>query len=153
MADNSPFLSQLASRARLLHSETNISQSQMAAAIGMRDGNYSLLLKYTNTPRQQAVATFSKPTRSSRIMELQENGKALRFDNSGWVPREGGTDDPNGTTDITSTTDAITSQLAGLVSVFKGLDYVTRKNVLDSFKKAHAAANSIPTTQKVHRKG
>jgi transcriptional regulator with XRE-family HTH domain len=109
MADNSLLIRQLASRARKLHEQTNISQAQMAAAIGMADGNYSqflrdrrgigaeatcLLLKYTNMPRQQAVAAFSKPSRSSRIMELQEKGRRMHLDDGGgWVP--GRTSDPN----------------------------------------------------------
>jgi transcriptional regulator with XRE-family HTH domain len=111
MADISPLLQQLASRARKLHEQTGISQSRMATAIGMADGNYSaflngnrgigaeatcLLLNFTNMPIAKAVAAFSKPLRSSKIMELQEQGRRMRLDNDGggWVPGLSGRD-PN----------------------------------------------------------
>jgi hypothetical protein len=81
----------------------------MATAIGMADGNYSaflkgnrgigaaatcLLLKFTNMPRAKAVAAFSKPLRSSKIMELQEQGRKMRLDDDGggWVPGLSGRD-------------------------------------------------------------
>jgi transcriptional regulator with XRE-family HTH domain len=109
MADTNSLLQQVASRARKLHDQTGISQSRMAAAIGMASGNYSaflngnrgigaaatcLLLKYTNMPRAKAVAAFSKPIRSGRIMELQEQGRKIRLDDSGgsWVPGLSGRD-------------------------------------------------------------
>jgi transcriptional regulator with XRE-family HTH domain len=110
MADNSLLIRHLASRARLLHDSAGISQSQMANAIGMAEGNYSnflagkrgisagatcVLLKYTSMPTAQAIAAFSKPVRSSRIMELQEKGRRMHLDDDreGWVP--GRTSDPN----------------------------------------------------------
>src|SRR5258708_39864102 len=101
MPDNPTLLTQLANRTRKWHNETGITQSQMAKAIGMQDGNYSaflsgrkgigseatcLLLQLTAMPRRQAVAKFSNFLRSSRIMELQECGQPLRFDNAGWQP-------------------------------------------------------------------
>ena len=48
--------------------------------------------------------------------------------------------------------DAVTSTVADLVSVFGTFDYLTRKAVIDSFVKAHAAANTITTNQKFSRK-
>jgi hypothetical protein len=113
MADNSSLLKQLASRARNLHDQTGVSQAQMARAIGTADGNYSnflagkrgigaeatcLLLKYTNMPKQQAIAAFSKPLPTSKITLLQEQGRRMRFDNSGWYPgtgTSGAGQDPN----------------------------------------------------------
>jgi transcriptional regulator with XRE-family HTH domain len=132
MPDNQTLLNQLANRARKWHTDTGITQSQIAEAIGMADSNYSaflsgrkgigsestcLLLQFTAMPRRQAVARFSNPIRSSRIMELQENGKPLRFDNPGWTPREGGTDHPNGTTSITSTSKAQRESVQNLLAV------------------------------------
>jgi hypothetical protein len=96
-------ISQLANRARLFHQNTNISQSMMAKAIGMTEANYSsflkkkrglsaestcLLLKFTNMPKQQAVAKLTESTITSQIMLLQRNGKRISLDkNDGaWVP-------------------------------------------------------------------
>jgi transcriptional regulator with XRE-family HTH domain len=104
MPDNQPLLNQLANRCRKWHDHTGITQSQMAEALGMADSNYSaflsgrkgigsestcLLLQLTALPRRQAVARFSMPVRSSRIMELQEKGEAMYFDNSGWTAHRG----------------------------------------------------------------
>jgi hypothetical protein len=65
-------ISQLANRAKLFHQNSNISQAMMAKAVGMTEANYSqflrkkrglsaestcLLLKFTNMPKQQAVAS------------------------------------------------------------------------------------------------
>jgi hypothetical protein len=154
---------QLANRARTFHQNTNISQGMMARAIGMTEANYSqflnkkrglsaestcLLLKFINMPRQQAIATFTKPILSSQILQLQERGKPMTFSNDGWVPQEGSNSDPNDHGDITTTPSAVTATVADLTSVFQTLDHLTRKAVIDSFVKAHAAANSIPTGQK-----
>jgi len=114
-------LKQLANRCRSFHSQIGITQTQMSKAVGMSDGNYSaflagnkgigseatcLLLKYTALSPQKAIATFSKPIFSAKILNLQENGRKLRFDNGGWTPKEGGADDPNGTRDISGSCDA-----------------------------------------------
>jgi len=124
MADNSSLLQQLASRARHLHEQTGISQSQMAKAVGMADGNYSaflngrkgisaqatcLLLKYTGMTRPQAIAAFSKPVRSSKVMQLQEQGRRMRFDNDGFVPGLSGQDPNDAGNTIDDTPDADTS--------------------------------------------
>jgi transcriptional regulator with XRE-family HTH domain len=168
MPDNAPLLRQLANRAKLFHSNTGITQTQMARAIGVDGSNYSSflagrtginseavcrLLKYTSLTQRQAIATFSKPTFSAKILSLQEKGQPLRFDNSGWVPSENSTDDPaRSGTDITSTPRARTQQVADLTAVFQGLDYVTRKNVIDAFIVAHAASNTLPTKQQFSKR-
>jgi hypothetical protein len=165
---NSHLLVQLAHRAQRFHESTGISQSMMAAAVKMTEPNYSsflkgsrglsaestcLLLKFVNLPKQQAIATFTKPVLSSHILELQERGKAMTFDNSGWVAAEGNdAADPANTGDITNCPKAITETVANLVDVFSQLDYVTRKAIVDSLVKAHSSANSIPTSQKFSRK-
>jgi transcriptional regulator with XRE-family HTH domain len=157
MPDNQPLLIQLANRCRKWHDQTGITQSQMAEALGMADSNYSaflsgrkgigsestcLLLQLTALPRRQAVTRFSKPMRSSRIMELQEKGEAMYFDNSGWLPREGSTADPLGSTDITSIRKAATvTSIADLVAVLGQLDNVTRKTVIDAIVKAYPNPN------------
>ena len=114
--------------------------------------------------KRQAVATFTKPVLSSQILRLQEKGKAMQFDNgaiepyqgsigqfdssnSGWVPAEGSNSDPNNHGDITSTPSAVTATVSDLTSVFQTLDHLTRKAVIDSFVKAHAAANSSLLTR------
>jgi hypothetical protein len=158
MADTSSLLQQLASRARYFHQSTGITQSQLASALKMADGNYSAflagkkglgaeavcqLLKFTNMSKQQAIAQFSRPVRSSRIMELQECGKALHFSNDGWTAREGGTDDPNNSTDITNTRKAATAtSIADLVALLGALDGVTRKSVIDAIVKAYPNPNA-----------
>jgi hypothetical protein len=116
MADNSSLLRQLANRAREWHTNTGISQSMMAHAIGMEDGNYSaflagkkglgaestcLLLEFIAMPRREAIAKFSAPVRTSKVVSFQSKGTKMYFDNDGYVPGLSGTD-PNGTDDITS---------------------------------------------------
>jgi transcriptional regulator with XRE-family HTH domain len=167
MPDNS-LVRQLANRCTLFHRNTGITQTQLARAVGMSAGNYSdflsgkkgigaeataLLLRYTGMSQRQVVAAFSKPVFSAKILNLQEKGQPLRFDNSGWVPSENSTDDPaRSGTDITSTPRARTQQVADLTAVFQGLDYVTRKNVIDAFIEAHAASNTLPTKQQFRKR-
>ena len=122
---NSPLLIQLAKRASRFHESTGISQSMMASAIKMSEGNYSsflrgnrgigaestcLLLKYVNLPKQQAVAKFTQSPITSQIMLLQQNGERISLDrNDGaWVPGLSG-NDPSGTSSIDDTPDADTS--------------------------------------------
>jgi hypothetical protein len=84
-------------------------------------------------------------SRSSKILHLQSNG--------GWLPREGSTDDPNGTTDITDTTDAQKASIASLLDVFNNLNSLTRQTLIDSLTKAHAnAAGTTPATTQKFRK-
>jgi hypothetical protein len=86
MPENSNLLKQLANRCKLFHSQTGISQTQVAKAVGMSDDNYSaflsgrkgigseatcLLLKYTALSPQQAVAAFSKPVFSASVLHLK----------------------------------------------------------------------------------
>jgi transcriptional regulator with XRE-family HTH domain len=108
MSDNS-LVRQLANRCSLFHRTTGITQTQLARAVGMAAGNYSdflsgkkgigaeataLLLRYTGMSQRQAVAAFSKPVFSAKILNLQEKGQPLHFDISSWVPSENSTDDP-----------------------------------------------------------
>jgi transcriptional regulator with XRE-family HTH domain len=122
MSDTSPLLKQLANRAKLFHSQTGISQSQIAKALGMADGNYSnflagkrgigseatcLLLQFTNMPVQQAVAKFSKPALTSKITQFQQQSRAMRFDaddDGAWIPGLSGRD-PNESASIDDPTD------------------------------------------------
>jgi hypothetical protein len=107
MPDNPSLLRQLTNRAKRLHQHTNVSQSSMANAIGITDGNYScflkrrrglstestcLLLQFVNMPVQEVVAKFCKSTLSSKILRLQENGKQMRLSNDGWVAGQSGMD-------------------------------------------------------------
>jgi hypothetical protein len=164
---NETLLKQLANRAKAWHQNTGISQAALAAALNMEEGNYSgflkgkrgisaeatcTLLEFIKLPKRNAIAKLNKPVLSSRIMELQEKGKPMTFDNSGWVAQEGSNSDPNNHGDITTAPSAVTATVADLTSVFQTLDHLTRKAVIDSFIAAHAAANSIPTSQKFSRK-
>jgi transcriptional regulator with XRE-family HTH domain len=111
MPDNSSLIRQLARRARLFHSNTGISQAQMAKKLGMADGNYSnflsgkrglgakatcLLLQVMDLPMRQAIATFTKPALTSKITQFQEQGRAMRFDGNdddgAWCPGLSGKD-------------------------------------------------------------
>ena len=103
MADSPSLIKQLSNRARLFHSNTNIPQSMIAKAIGTEQSNYSAflagnrgvsaestckLLNLMSLTKEQAVAKFYKPSPTSRIMLLQQNGQKMRMDDSGgsWVP-------------------------------------------------------------------
>jgi hypothetical protein len=152
MPDNSNLLKQLANRCKSFHSQTGITQTQMSKAVGMSDGNYSaflagrkgigseatsLLLKYTALSPRQAVAAFRKPVFSASVLHLQEQGKPLRFNNPGWVPQEGSTQDPNGTTPISGTSDAQRQAVDNLLAVLAELDEMARVAVLGSIAKAY----------------
>jgi transcriptional regulator with XRE-family HTH domain len=169
MPDNSVLLNQLANRAKSWHSVSGISQSKLARAIGIAESNYSsflagrtgigseatcLLLKYTAMNPRQALAAFSKPTFSASVLHLQERGKPLRFDNNGWTPKEGGIDDPNGTTDITGTSDAQRQAVENLLSVLAELDELTRQAVVGSIAKAYPNpyGTTAPNGQRFSRK-
>jgi hypothetical protein len=106
---NETLLKQLANRAKAWHQDTGISQAAIAAVLKMEAGNYSgflkgtrgisaeatcTLLEYIKLPKRNAIAKLNRPVLSSRILALQERGRAMTFDNSGWVPQEGGTSDP-----------------------------------------------------------
>jgi transcriptional regulator with XRE-family HTH domain len=164
---NKTLLKQLANRAKTWHHNTGFSQAALAAALNMDAGNYSgflkgtrgisaettcTLLEYINLPKRNAIAKLNKPVLSSLVLALQERSKSITFDNSGWVAQKGGTFVPNDHGDITTTPDAVKTTVADLVSVFQTVDYLTRKCVIDSFVKAHAAANTIPTNQRFSTK-
>jgi hypothetical protein len=95
-------------------------------------------------PLRQAIATFSKPVCSSRILQLQEQGKKLKFDNPGWVSREGGIGDPVNSSSVTSTNDAQRQAVKNLLSVLAELDELTRQAVVGSIAKAYP--NPLGTT-------
>jgi transcriptional regulator with XRE-family HTH domain len=169
MPDNAPLLRQLANRAKLFHSNTGITQTQMARAIGVDGSNYSSflagrtginseavcrLLKYTSLTQRQAIATFSKPTFSAKILNLQERGQHLRFSNPGWVPQEGSAQDPNATTDITGTSDVQREAVENLLAVIAQLDELTRQAVVGSIQKAYPNpyGTTAPTSQRFSRK-
>jgi hypothetical protein len=165
---NETLLKQLANRAKAWHQDTGISQAALAAALNMEEGNYSgflkgkrgisaeatcTLLEFIKLPKRNAIAKLNRPVLSSRILALQERGRAMTFDNSGWGAAEGnGAADPVNTGDITNCPRAITETVANLVDVFSQLDYLTRKAIVDSLNKAHATANSIPTNQKFSKR-
>jgi hypothetical protein len=156
MPDNPSLIRQLANRAQSFHRSTGITQTQMARAVGMSDGNYSaflagrkgigseatcLLLKYTALSPRQAVGAFSKPVFSASITHFQEGGKQLRFANPGRVAREGALDDPNNTTDITTTSDAQRQAVDNLLSVLAELDEMARVAALNAIQKAYPNPN------------
>jgi transcriptional regulator with XRE-family HTH domain len=164
MPDTSPSLiRQLANRARSFHQLTGIPQSRLASAIGMSDGNYSnflagrkgigaeatcRLLKFTNMPTRQAIATFSKPVPTSRIMELQEQRRHLQLDNSGYVPGQSGID-PNNSTPIDATPDADTGYNQDDVDLLKGLLCMNRQAI----RKIKGYLQQIDVRAKVNRDG
>jgi hypothetical protein len=169
MPDNVPLLRQLANRAKIFHSQTGISQTQMAKAIGVNAANYSSflsgrtgmgseavchLLKFTAMSQRQAVAAFSKPVFSASITHFQERGKHLKFDNPGRIAREGATDDPKGTTSITSTSDVRREAVENLLAVLAALDELTRQAVVGSIAKAYPnpLGTTPPNEQRFSRK-
>jgi hypothetical protein len=125
----------------------------MERAIGVAESNYSfflagrtgigseataLLLKYTAMTQRQAVAAFSKPVFSAKVLSLQENGKKLHFDNNGWKPEVGNSAiDPVNSTDITGTRDIQREAVNNLLAVLAELDEMARVAVLGSIAKAY----------------
>lgn len=112
---------QLAHRAKVFHQSTGISQSLMARAVDMTESNYSaflngkrgigsestcLLLKFTNMTRKQAIAQFTVPVRTSKVVAFQSQGRRMHFDNDGYVPGLSGTDPNDDGRDITDVPDA-----------------------------------------------
>jgi transcriptional regulator with XRE-family HTH domain len=169
MSDTS-LLKQLANRCRSFHSQTGITQTQMSKAVGMSDGNYSaflagrrglsaestcLLLKYTAMNPRQAIATFSKPVFSASIISLQENGRKLHVNNSGWKPEVGNSAiDPINSTDITGTSDVQREAVQNLLAVLAALDELTRQAVVGSIAKAYPNpyGTTAPNGQRFSRK-
>jgi hypothetical protein len=146
-------IKQLANRAKSLHESTGIAQTAVAQAIGATDGNYSaflagkrglgaeptcLLLQLMSLSANQVVAKLSKKTKASKILRLQENGKGLKFDNIGWIAREGGTDDPVDTTSIDNTSSANTQSntIAAIVAALLKLKPLDRQVAIDAIVKA-----------------
>jgi hypothetical protein len=107
-----------------------------------------LLLKFTNMPVRQAIATFSKPVLTSRIMELQEQGRHLELDNSGYVPGQSGTD-PNNSTPVDDTPDANTGYNQDDVDLLKGLLGMNRQAI----RKIKGYLQTLDVRAKVNRDG
>jgi hypothetical protein len=121
----------------------------MAKAIGMESGNYSaflagkkglgaestcLLLKFIAMPKREAIAQFSKPVPTSKILNLQERGKSrMRLDNSGWTPGVGDSgqgQDPAIGSSIDTVSDADTSMDAeALVATLRQVRSLHRKAI------------------------
>jgi hypothetical protein len=152
MPENSNLLKQLANRCKSFHSNSGINQTQMAKAVGLSDGNYSaflsgrkgigseatcLVLKYTALSPRRAVVCIFQTSLLASVLHLQERGRHLNFINPGRVSREGATDDPNGTTDITTTSDAQRQAVDNLLAVLAELDEMARVAVLGSIAKAY----------------
>jgi hypothetical protein len=108
---DSTLLTQLANRAKLWHTTTGVSQSLMAKAINVPDGNYSAFLagkrgigarvylpiaEIGSLTKAGSDSQIQRPVRSGRIQNLQERGQSrMRLDvndGGGWVPGLSGTD-------------------------------------------------------------
>ena len=124
----------------------NVEESNLSAAIagkrGLSGDTVCRLHTLFNLSKRDVLALFAKPTPSCRIMNLTENGKAMRLANDGWVSREGGSADPVDSTSIDQTRKASTAQaVANVISVLGRLDGLTRKTVLDAIAKAYPNPN------------
>jgi hypothetical protein len=118
-----PLLTQLAERIRTFSAGTVTCLNKIARMIGVETGNFSSfmngriglsakstirLLQLLNLTKRQVEEKLAvKPV---SIAHFQQSGRqvaeTVRFaapPNTGWVAREGGTDDPNNSSDITST--------------------------------------------------
>lgn len=126
MADSNPLSlnQQLAQRAKTFCSNLGLSQVRLARLLKVDDSQFSKflngqvnlssektlkLVRLMSLSKRDLELKFGSPEKlTARLMHLQEGGRELarvvRFDNGdGWIAREGGSDDPNGTTDITDT--------------------------------------------------
>ena len=128
-----------------------------------------------NLSKREVLAKFSTPARNSKILCLQERGTAkMSLDNiggDGWLPREGTSNDPNGTDDITSivgaasengypqsTTDVLrrlghsTGKPSELSTIFcRKLRLIPRERLLRQHKGSAANANETRTTTRLAR--
>jgi transcriptional regulator with XRE-family HTH domain len=108
---------QLASRARRFCDNVGISQRRLAKWLKVEESHLSkflsgkanlnsectlALVRLMGMNRAQLEAKFSKPQRAT-ITHFQEKGRPMKLSNDGWVAREGSTDDPNNTSDISNT--------------------------------------------------
>lgn len=169
MSDPCSLLNQLARRAKLWHSTTGISQSLMASACGLENGNYSaflsgkkgigseatcLLLKYLAMPKRDVVAKFVQAPPTSKIMLLQEQGRHMHLANDGYVPGQSGFD-PNDTGDITDVPDAASQNgydqaTEDLLRQVRGYHRKAANLISDFINKAKANrdGSTPPTAQK-----
>jgi transcriptional regulator with XRE-family HTH domain len=113
---------QLAFRAKTFCSNLGLTQATLARLLSVDDSQFSRfvngqanlssektlkLVRLMSLSKRDLELKFGSPEKlSGRLMHLQEGGrelaKVVRFSNDGWIAKEGGTDDPNNTTDITS---------------------------------------------------
>lgn len=156
MSDNPSLLQQLAVRCRRFHSATGIPQTAVAKAIGMQSGNYNAflqgnrglsaeatcaLLTFTAMTKQQAIARFSAPVRTSQITNFQSLGQSMELANDGWVSRESGTADPDGTEDITHISDAASNNgcdeaTTAILKKVRSLHRICIQTINDALNKA-----------------
>ena len=156
MSDPS-LLQQLLNRTTLFRNQfPNITQAQIAKHIGVQESNFSAALagrvglnadsvirlhNLFNLSKRDVQAVFSKPVLSGQILKLQEKGKALKFDNSGWIAKEGSDADPVNSTDIANTPKAQRESVNNLLAVLGALDNVTRKTVIAAILEAYPNPN------------
>ena len=151
----------------------NVEESNLSAAIAGKRGLSadSVIRLHTlfNLSKPDVLALFTKPALSSHIMRLQERGKPMQlansaverlrstdqFDssNSGWVSREGGTDDPVDTTDITETRKASRITIRNIFADIDSLDELTRASVIDQIQRAYPnpSGTTAPNGQRFSR--
>jgi hypothetical protein len=100
-----------------------ITQAEIARYCGIGEANFSAAIagrrglsadsclqlhKLLTLPKNQVMAKFHGPSRTSTITSFQFLGKKMQLDTDGWVPGLSGTD-PNNSTTIDDTPDADTS--------------------------------------------
>lgn len=90
--------------ARMIGCERSQLTSFLSTGKGLSAERSLRLMQILNSSRAQLEAKFGAKRVSSRILELQESGRQLRFDGSGWVAKEGngGADPNNSGGDITT---------------------------------------------------
>jgi plasmid maintenance system antidote protein VapI len=112
-------LKQLSNRVQAFIAATGISQRKLAKLIKTDETHLSAflagksglsaekslrLMQILNSSRSQLEMKLGRSTTAAQIAHFQQEGQMMRLDsNGGWVAREGGNGDPNGTTDITNT--------------------------------------------------
>jgi transcriptional regulator with XRE-family HTH domain len=105
---------QLTNRVRSFLQATGISQRQLSKMLKIDPGNFNdflsgaktlsaektiKLLQLISLNKMQLEAKF-KPA-AVQLEHYQQGGQLMRLSNDGWLPKEGGSGDPNDSTDIT----------------------------------------------------